>query len=56
MAKCFLDTNILIYANVALGKLNQAAEVVRRQIHLLEQIEVVHQSPAMIRRKARSIV
>lgn len=86
MAKCFLDTNILIYANdrrdldkqrravnlitrlmrtsegvlstqvlqeyanVALGKLNQATEVVLRQLHLLEQMEVVHQSPAMIRR------
>ena len=86
MAKYFIDTNILIYANdkkdrskqtraarliadlmksgrgvlstqvlqeyahVALNKLGQTEEVVLRQIHLLEHIEVIQQSPAMIRR------
>jgi predicted nucleic acid-binding protein len=86
MAKYFIDTNILIYANdkkdrtkqnkaarlitdlmksgqgvlstqvlqeyahVALNKLGQTEEVVLRQLHLLEHIEVIQQSPAMIRR------
>ncbi|GAB6088486.1 PIN domain-containing protein [Spirochaeta dissipatitropha] len=86
MAKYFIDTNILIYANdqrdpvkqktaahlisrlmisgegvlstqvlqeyanVALTKLGQNEEVVLRQLHLLEQMEVVRQTPSMIRR------
>ena len=86
MAKYFIDTNVLIYANdkrnpdkqekavalisqlmksnegvvstqvlqeyahVAMTKLGQKEEVVLRQLHLLEKMEVVHQSPAMIRR------
>ena len=86
MAKYFIDTNILIYANdkkdrskqikaarlitdlmksgqgvlstqvfqeyahVALSKLGQTEEVVLRQLHLLEHMEVIQQSPAMIRR------
>ena len=86
MAKFFIDTNILIYANdrkdpekqkmaklliselmtsgegvvstqvlqeyakVAMDKLGQKEEVVLRQLHLLEKMEVVRQSPAMIRR------
>ncbi len=86
MAKYFLDTNILIYANdkripdkqkmavhlisqllkggggvvstqvlqeyahVAMSKLGQKEEVVLRQLHFLEKMEVVYQTPAMIRR------
>ncbi|MCF7915862.1 MAG: PIN domain-containing protein [Spirochaetaceae bacterium] len=86
MAKFFIDTNVLIYANdrrdpgkqkkairllshlmktgegvistqvlqeyanVALTKLGQREEVVLRQLHLLEKMEVVRQSTSMIRR------
>ncbi|WP_158084162.1 PIN domain-containing protein [Marispirochaeta aestuarii] len=86
MAKFFIDTNILVYANdkrdpdkqrqavdlisglmksgegvistqvlqeyanVAVGKLGQSEEVVLRQLHLLEKIELVTQSSSMIRR------
>ncbi len=86
MAKYFIDTNILIYANdkrnlekqkkamhlvahlmkstegvlstqvlqeyanAAISKLSQKEEVVLRQLHLLEKMEVVYQSPSMIRR------
>ncbi len=38
------------YANVAVSKLGQSEDVVLRQIYLLEKLEVVLQSPAMIRR------
>jgi predicted nucleic acid-binding protein len=38
------------YANVALGKLGQRQDVVLRQLALLEHLEVVHQSPALVRR------
>ena len=38
------------YAHVAISKFGQKEEVVLRQLHLLERMEVVHQSPAMIRR------
>lgn len=46
-----LSTQVLQeYANVALHKLGQRQEVVLRQLHLLEKLEVVCQSPVMIRR------
>ncbi|HDQ14031.1 MAG TPA: PIN domain-containing protein [Sediminispirochaeta sp.] len=46
-----LSTQVLQeYANVALDKLGQKEEVVLRQIHLLERMEVVRQSSSMIRR------
>ena len=38
------------YAHVALTKLNQRQEIVLRQLVLLEGLEVVYQSPALIRR------
>ncbi|MDX8409902.1 MAG: PIN domain-containing protein [Mariprofundales bacterium] len=86
MAKFFLDTNIVVYANddrdpkkqkkainliaqqmmqgtgvistqvlqeyahVALNKLHQRQDVILRQLLLLEALEVVQQSPAIIRR------
>jgi predicted nucleic acid-binding protein len=38
------------YANVALGKLRQAPDVVLRQLHLLEAFEVVEPVPQTVRR------
>ena len=38
------------YANVALGKLAQRQDVVLRQLALLERLEVVSQTPALVRR------
>lgn len=38
------------YANAALNKLNQAQDVVLRQIKLLESLEVVNQTSEQIRR------
>ena len=46
-----LSTQVLQeYAYAAMAKLNQAPEIVLRQIKLLEALEVVRQSPDMIRR------
>lgn len=86
MNKCFIDTNIIIYANdvrdevkqkialhimaeqmragsgvistqvlqeyahVALNKLHQRQDVVLRQLVLLEGLEVIQQTPALIGR------
>lgn len=38
------------YANVALGKLKQSSDIVLRQLHLLEALEVVMPKPQMVRR------
>lgn len=38
------------YANVALGRLSQRQDVVLRQLVILEQLEVVSQTPALVRR------
>ena len=38
------------YAHVALTKLNQRQDVVLRQLVLLEGLDIVYQSPALIRR------
>lgn len=38
------------YANVALGKLKQSSDIVLRQLHLLEALEIVAPSPQMVRR------
>ena len=38
------------YANVALGKLGQRQDVVLRQLALLERLQVVPQTPALVRR------
>jgi predicted nucleic acid-binding protein len=38
------------YANVALGKLGQRQDVVLRQLVLLERLQVVPQTPALVRR------
>lgn len=38
------------YANVALTKLGQRQDVVLRQLALLERLEVVAQTPALVRR------
>ncbi len=38
------------YANVALGKLGQRQEIVLRQLLLLEQLQVIAQSPELVRR------
>ena len=38
------------YANVALGKLSQAADVVLRQLHLLEAMDIVEPTPQTMRR------
>lgn len=38
------------YAHVALNKLHQRQDVVLRQLLLLEEMEVIQQSPALIRR------
>jgi predicted nucleic acid-binding protein len=38
------------YAFVAINKLKQSQNVVLRQLKLLESLEVIHQSPAQIRR------
>ena len=38
------------YANVALAKLGQRQDVVLRQLALLEQLHVVPQTPALVRR------
>jgi predicted nucleic acid-binding protein len=38
------------YAHVALNKLHQRQDVILRQLVLLEELEVVQQSPALIRR------
>jgi len=38
------------YANVALGKLAQRQDVVLRQLAILERLEVVSQTPALVRR------
>ena len=43
------------YANTAISKLNQKEEVVLRQLHLLEQLEIVYQSPSMMQGTARFI-
>ncbi len=86
MNRCFIDTNIIVYANdardqekqsiametiaahmksgtgvistqvlqeyahVALNKLHQRQDVILRQLVLLEELNVIHQSPALIRR------
>lgn len=86
MTKCFIDTNVVVYANdardeakqhkaielitdlmrqrrgvvstqvlqeyaaTALAKLMQAPDVVERQLLLLESLEVVTVSPAVLRR------
>ncbi len=38
------------YANVALGKLAQRQDVVLRQLAILERLEVVSQTPALVQR------
>jgi predicted nucleic acid-binding protein len=38
------------YANVAMGKLGQRQDVVLRQLLLLENLQVVSQTPALVRR------
>lgn len=38
------------YANVALGKLGQRQDVVLRQLALLERLQVVSQTPVLVRR------
>jgi predicted nucleic acid-binding protein len=38
------------YANVALGKLAQRQDVVLRQFAILERLEVLSQTPALVRR------
>ncbi len=38
------------YANVALNKLGQRQEVVLRQLALMERMQVVSQTPALVRR------
>jgi predicted nucleic acid-binding protein len=38
------------YANVALNKLGQRQEVVLRQLALMERMQVVAQTPALVRR------
>ena len=38
------------YANIAISKLNQPEEVVLRQLKILETMEIIHQTPRMIRR------
>lgn len=38
------------YANVALGKLGQRQDVVLRQLALLEHLQVVPQTPALVKR------
>ena len=38
------------YANVALGKLAQRQDVVLRQLALLERLQVVSQTPVLVRR------
>jgi len=38
------------YANVALGKLGQPSDVVLRQLHLLEAMDVVSPTPQTVRR------
>jgi predicted nucleic acid-binding protein len=38
------------YANVALGKLGQRQDVVLRQLALMERLQVVAQTPALVRR------
>ena len=38
------------YANVALGKLKQSSDIVLRQLHLLEVLEVVEPNAMMVRR------
>jgi predicted nucleic acid-binding protein len=46
-----LSTQVLQeYASVAISKLGQKEDVVLRQLKLLETLEVVSQTPAMIRR------
>jgi len=86
MSRCFIDTNIIVYANdardqekqtraleiiaehmksgtgvistqvlqeyahVALNKLLQRQDVILRQLVLLEELNVIQQSPALIRR------
>jgi len=46
-----LSTQVLQeYAHAAMSKLGMAEEIVLRQIHLLEKLEVICQSPSMIRR------
>jgi len=86
MNHCFIDTNIIVYANdardkkkqakapaviteqmksgtgvistqvlqeyahVALNKLHQRQDVVLRQLVLLEELTIIQQSPALIRR------
>lgn len=86
MTRCFIDTNIIVYANdgrdavkqaraleiisrqmragtgvistqvlqeyayVALNRLHQRQDVVLRQLTLLEELHVIQQSPALIRR------
>jgi predicted nucleic acid-binding protein len=38
------------YANTALNKLGQASEIVVRQIHILEALEIIQPTPALIKR------
>jgi len=86
MTRCFIDTNIIVYANdarneekqaraleivaghmksgtgvistqvlqeyahVALNKLHQRQDVILRQLMLLENLNIIQQSPSLIRR------
>ncbi len=46
-----ISTQVLLeYANVALNKLGQRQEVVLRQLALMERMQVVSQTPALVRR------
>jgi len=46
-----LSTQVLQeYVNVALNKLKQNGEIIIRQLKILETLEVIRQSPGMIRR------